>query len=144
MNAHSRSDTRPVALRAGIRDVESRIHRRRNDLSIAAGSIANMAGSLAHKVEEQIVSPGAIIAAGLFGAMLQRDQGKRGFGVLAILPLLSAGLRFLFKATVNDAQLSAPEQREYAAAENEFTAEGAPVQPQTTPGRTSMQPTTPA
>ncbi len=127
MSISSPSATSPAALRVTIRDVESRIRHRRSDINLAVGSIANQVGSVAHKVEDRIVSPAAIIAAGLFGAAIQRNHRMRGIGILAILPMASAGLRFLLKATSADERLSQPEKHEYAAAENEFTAEGAPV-----------------
>jgi len=56
-------------------------------------------GSAAHTVGERMTSPGAILAAGLFGAAMQRDHRLHGLRVLAILQTANAGLRLLLTAT---------------------------------------------
>jgi len=84
--------TRPAALRTRIRDVESRIRRRRGDVGTALGSAAHRAG-------EHMTSPGALLAAGLFGAAMQRDHRLHGLRMLAILQTANAGLRLLITAT---------------------------------------------
>jgi hypothetical protein len=101
MSVGSGFATRPAALRVSIREVESRIHRRRSDISSAFGSLANNIG-------ERTISPGAIIAAGLFGVAIQRDSRLQGLIMLAILPLANAGLRLLLTVTAADGKSSAP------------------------------------
>jgi hypothetical protein len=92
MSTQGRSPARPAALRASIRDVESRIRRRRANIGTAVGNAAQNAG-------EQMTSPGALLAAGLFGAAMQRDHRLHGLRVLAILQTANAGLRLLITAT---------------------------------------------
>jgi hypothetical protein len=86
------SSTRPAALRTSIRDVESRIRRRRGDIGAALGSAAHRAG-------EHMTSTGALLAAGMFGAAMQRDHRLHGLRMLAILQTANAGLRLLITAT---------------------------------------------
>jgi len=92
MSIHASSPTRPAALRASIQDVESRILRRRGDIGTAMGNAARSAG-------ERMTSPGAILAAGLFGAAMQRDHRLHGLRMLAILQTANAALRLLLTAT---------------------------------------------
>ena len=92
MRIHSRPATRPAALKAGIREIESRIRRRRGDIGLALGSVAQ-------NVRMRMISPGAIIAAGLFGAAIQRDHRLHGLRMLAILQTANAGLRLLLTVT---------------------------------------------
>lgn len=81
-----------AALKASIRDVESRIYRRRDDIGITFGVIV-------HNVRERIISPATIIAAGLLGAAIQRDHRLHGLRMLTILQSAYAGLRHLLFAT---------------------------------------------
>ena len=79
-------------MRASIRELESRIRRRRAKLGTAMGDAAHHAGA-------QMTSPGALLAAGLFGAAMQRDHRLHGLRVLAILQTANAGLQLLITAT---------------------------------------------
>jgi hypothetical protein len=54
---------------------------------------------VADNVGQRMVSPGAILTAGLFGAALQRDHRLHGLRVLAILQMANASLRLLLTAT---------------------------------------------
>jgi hypothetical protein len=92
MSIQCSSATSPAALRASIRDVEIRILRRHDDIAIALGNVADDVG-------QRMVSPGTILAAGLFGAALQRDHRLRGLRVLAILQMANASLKLLLTAT---------------------------------------------
>jgi hypothetical protein len=101
MTSHSSSATGPAALRASIRDVESSIRRHRSNIGIALGSVA-------HNVGERMISPGAILAAGLFGAAIQRDHRLRGMRMLAILQTANAGIRLLLTSTSRTSAASHP------------------------------------
>jgi hypothetical protein len=92
MRVHGGFSPRPATLRASIRDVESRIRRRQGDIGIALGNVA-------HNIGERMLSPAMIIAAGLFGAAIQRDQRLRGLRILSILHTANAGLRLLLTVT---------------------------------------------
>lgn len=82
----------PTALRANIRAVERRIRHRRASIRVAFRSIAD-------NVADQLISPSTLIAAGLFGAALHRNQRLHGLRLLAILRTANAGLRRLLTAT---------------------------------------------
>jgi hypothetical protein len=79
-------------LKANIRETESRIRRRRGDIGFALGNVAQ-------NVRKRMISPGAIIAAGLFGVAIQRDHRLHGLRMLAILQTANAGLRLLLTVT---------------------------------------------
>jgi hypothetical protein len=81
-----------MSLRASIRQVERRIDRRRGRLGAALNEARRSVG-------EQMVSPGALVAAGLFGAALQRDHRLHGLRMLAMLETANAGLRLLLTLT---------------------------------------------
>lgn len=79
---------RPAALRADIREVETRIRRHKGDMVVALGSVT-------HTVGERMLSPVTIIAAGLLGAALQREKRLHGVRILSILHTANAGLRLI-------------------------------------------------
>lgn len=78
-----------TTLKADIRQVEGRLIERRHLISNALGGVANTA-------RNGMVSPGALLAAGLFGAMLDRGTGMRGIRLLSLLQTANASLRLLF------------------------------------------------
>lgn len=80
--------TRPASLKANIRQVEGRLLERRHRVSTALGGVA-------HTVGDGMVSPGAIFAAGLFGAFLHRDSRLKGLRLLTILQTANASIRLL-------------------------------------------------
>jgi len=89
MTSHSSSATGgPAALKASLRDVESSIRCHRGNVGIALRGLAQDVG-------ERMISPGAILTAGLFGAAIQRDHRLRGMRTLAILKTADAGIRLL-------------------------------------------------
>jgi len=92
MRFRSRSATRSAALTASIRDTENRLRRHQNDIGLALGNVA-------HIVRKRMTSPGAIIAAGLFGAALHREHRLHGLRALATLQAVNTGLRILFAVT---------------------------------------------
>lgn len=77
-----------TSLKADIRRVEGRLIERRHRISTAFGGVA-------HSVADGMVSPGAIFAAGLFGAMLHQDNRLRGLRLLTILQTANASMRLL-------------------------------------------------
>ncbi len=79
---------RPASLKKNIRQVEGRLLERRHRISSALGGVAN-------SVVERMVSPGTIFAAGLFGAMLHKDNRLRGVRLLSILQTANASMRLL-------------------------------------------------
>jgi hypothetical protein len=83
-------------LRAGIRDVERRIGHRQDEIGVALDSTLN---GVTRHLKTRLVSPGALLAAGLLGAAIQRDHRLRGLRILAILRTADAGLRLLLTAT---------------------------------------------
>lgn len=85
------SSSSPTAMRSSISDVETRIRRRRADIVAAIGNAARSAGARA-------TSPEALIAAGLFGAALEREHQLHGLRVLEIIQKTSADLRPLVAA----------------------------------------------
>jgi len=96
MRAHGNSASRPAALRAGIREVERRIEHRKGEIGIAWDSTLDR---VTGQLSAQLISPGAILAAGLLGAAMQRDHRLRGLRILAILQTANALLRLLLTAT---------------------------------------------
>lgn len=96
MRAHGSSATRPVELRVRIREIEGRIGHRQGEIGMAWDSTL---GRVTDHLRARVVSPGAILAAGLLGAALQRDHRLRGLRILAILQTADAGLRLLLTAT---------------------------------------------
>jgi len=96
MRAHGSFATRPAALRAGIREVERRIGHSQGEIGIAWDSTLD---SVTDHLRARLVSPGAILTAGLLGAAMQRDHRLRGLRILAILQTADAGLRLLMTAT---------------------------------------------
>jgi hypothetical protein len=92
MRGAGNSPSRPGALRASIRGVESRIRRRQGALGIALGHAA-------HDIGERILSPAAILAAGLLGAAIQRDHRLHIASILSILQTANTSLRLLLTLT---------------------------------------------
>ena len=77
-----------MSLKSGIRQAEHSIAQRRDHLSVALDGVT-------HSVAKRMVSPGALVAAGLLGAALQRDVRLKGLRMLALLETANAGLRLL-------------------------------------------------
>jgi hypothetical protein len=77
-----------MSLRASIRQVERRIDRRRGRLGASLNEVR-------HSIGERMVSPGALVTAGLIGAALQRDHRLHGLRMLAMLEMANATLRLL-------------------------------------------------
>jgi hypothetical protein len=77
-----------VSLKSSIRSAEDRIAGRRRRLRIALDGVKRSASKRA-------VSPGTLLAAGLFGAALQRDHRLHGLRVLAMLEAMNTGLRLV-------------------------------------------------
>ncbi|MCC5860624.1 MAG: hypothetical protein JJT93_01775 [Gammaproteobacteria bacterium] len=95
--------TRPAALRANIRTVERRLKGRRNSISVALDGVAD-------KTREQLVSPPALLTAGMFGAAMHRSRALHGLRVLAVLQTANAGLQLLLTATSRSGSASALDQ----------------------------------
>jgi hypothetical protein len=77
-----------MSLRSSIRQAEHSIAQRRDRLSVALDGVT-------HSVGRRMVSPGALVTAGLLGAALQRDNRLKGLRMLALLETANAGLRLL-------------------------------------------------
>ncbi|MCC5867761.1 MAG: hypothetical protein JJU27_04540 [Gammaproteobacteria bacterium] len=54
---------------------------------------------MAHNVRDRLVSPGTLIAAGLFGAAIHQSHRLQGMRLLAIPQAAIAGLRLLLTAS---------------------------------------------
>ncbi|NHA14643.1 hypothetical protein [Thioalkalivibrio sp. XN279] len=79
-----------MSMKSRIRQAERSIHLRRARFRFALGGVR-------HSVGKRMVSPGALIAAGLFGAALHQDRRLQGLRLLALLEEVNAGLRLLLK-----------------------------------------------
>jgi hypothetical protein len=77
-----------MSLNTSIRRTEQSIAQRRGRLGVALVGVR-------HSVGQRMVSPGMLVAAGLFGAALQRDHRLNGLRMLALLEAANAGLRLL-------------------------------------------------
>lgn len=96
MKAHDSSATRAAALRSEIREVEHRIGQRQGEIGTAFNRTLD---GVTGQFRAGLVSPGAILAAALLGAAMQRDHRLRGLRMLAMLQTADAGLRLLLTAT---------------------------------------------
>lgn len=76
-----------MTLKSSIRQAEHSIAERRSRLGHAVEGVK-------HDVGERMVSPGGLVAAGLLGAALQRDNAVR---MAALLQAVNTGLRHLPK-----------------------------------------------
>lgn len=92
MSPFGAASNRPAALKASIREVESRIRGRRAVIDRAMATAARSAGRWA-------TSPEALLAAGVFGAVMERDHHVHGVQLLAILQKTNEGLRLLLAET---------------------------------------------
>lgn len=90
-----------MSLKSSIRQTERSIAQRRSRLGVAVAGVK-------HAVRRRMVSPGALITAGLLGAALQRDHRLNGFRILALLNAANSGLRLLYTPTN---RTHAPDQR---------------------------------
>jgi hypothetical protein len=77
-----------MSLKTDIRQVEDRMAERRSQVRFALDGVTRSVG-------KRIVSPGTLLAAGLFGAALQRDHRLHGLRMLAMLEAANSGLRLL-------------------------------------------------
>ncbi|MFU8896156.1 MAG: hypothetical protein ACNA8J_07190 [Gammaproteobacteria bacterium] len=75
-------------LKSDIRQVEDRMAERRSQARLALDGVT-------HSVGTRMVSPGTLLAAGLFGAALQRDHRLHGLRMLAMLETANAAMRLL-------------------------------------------------
>ncbi|TGG92829.1 hypothetical protein E4656_11930 [Natronospirillum operosum] len=85
-------DGRAASLRAQILVVEHRIRRRRGHIDGAVGGITD-------NLRRQIISPAAVITAGVLGVALHRREWLSGSRVLAISQAVNAGLKLLMTTT---------------------------------------------
>lgn len=91
MSVRSSSAPRPAALQANILAVERRIRRRRASISSAVAGISD-------NVRDRMISPGTLIAAGLFGAAIHHSHRLHGLRLLAIPQAVNTGWRLLLNA----------------------------------------------
>lgn len=77
-----------MSLKSRIRQAENSIVERRGRLSVALGGVR-------HSVGKRMVSPGALVTAGLFGAALHQSHRLHGLRMLALLDAANTGLRLL-------------------------------------------------
>jgi hypothetical protein len=77
-----------MTLKSRIRQAEHSIAQRRGRLGVALDGVT-------HSVGTRMVSPGALVTAGLFGAALQQHQRLHGLRMLALLEAANTGLRLL-------------------------------------------------
>ena len=77
-----------MSLKSSIRETEHRIAQRRGRLSVALDGVTR-------GVAERMVSPGALVAAGLFGAALHRAHRLHVLQLLALLETANSSLRLL-------------------------------------------------
>ena len=77
-----------MTLKSSIRQTERSIAQRRIRLGVAIDGVK-------HAVRRRMVSPGALVTAGLLGAAMQRDHRLSGLRLLALLEAANAGLRRL-------------------------------------------------
>lgn len=98
------------SLKADIRALEGRLIERRHRISDALSDVANTARG-------NMVSPGAIFAAGLFGALLDRGTGAAGVRLLTFLQAANASVRLMLSMSSGPSSESsdtAAEPHEYA------------------------------
>lgn len=77
-----------MSLKSGIRLAEQHIAERQGRLRIALDGVTDSVGT-------RMVSPPALVTAGLFGAALHQNQQLHGLRMLALLETANAGLRLL-------------------------------------------------
>jgi hypothetical protein len=77
-----------MSLKSDIRQTERRIALRRGRLKIALDGVTD-------SIAKRMVSPGALVAAGLFGAALYQSHRLHGLRLLALLKATNTGLRLL-------------------------------------------------
>lgn len=77
-----------MKLKSSIRDTERSIAARRSRLRVGVAGVRR-------EVATRMVSPGALVTAGLFGAALHRDHRAHGLRALALLQALNSALRRL-------------------------------------------------
>lgn len=97
-----------TSLQANIREVEGRLIERRHRISDALGGVA-------HTARGNLVSPGAIFAAGLFGALLDRGTGSAGLRLLTFLRTANASVRLLLTMSSGPSSGPADTNADYAA-----------------------------
>jgi hypothetical protein len=81
-----------MTLKSSIRKSEQSIAQRRRRLGVAVKGVT-------HAIGRRMISPGALVTAGLVGAALQRDQRLHGLRMVALLEAANSGLRLLYKLT---------------------------------------------
>jgi hypothetical protein len=77
-----------MTLKSNIKKAERSIAQRR-------GRMRDNLDGVAHTVGERMVSPGVLVAAGLFGAALQKDNRLHGLRMLALFETANAGMKLL-------------------------------------------------
>lgn len=92
MSIRGSSSTRPATLGANIRAIEVRIRQRRDSIDVACDN-------LAESLREKLISPPALIAAGLVGAAMHRSQLPNRFQLMAIMQTAITVARRVLTAT---------------------------------------------
>ena len=77
-----------MSLKSSIRQTERSIAQRR-------GRISTDFDGITETVRKRMVSPGALVTAGLFGAFLHRDNRFLGVRMMTLLETAKTGLRLL-------------------------------------------------
>lgn len=77
-----------MSVKSSIRQAEHSITQRRGRLRVAIDGVT-------HSVGTNMVSPGALVTAGLFGAALHRHHRLHGLRMLALLEAANTSLRLL-------------------------------------------------
>jgi hypothetical protein len=90
-----------MSLKSDIRQVEDRMTARRGRFGVALEGVTGSVG-------QRMVSPGTLLAAGLFGAALQRDHRLHGLRMLAMLEAANAGMRLLLTLSSRSSRPSRP------------------------------------
>ncbi len=89
-----------MSLRSSIRETEHRIALRHARIGVAVGGVTNSAG-------RRMISPGALVAAALFGVALHRSERLHGLRILALIQAANAGLRLLLNLFLRSRAVSA-------------------------------------
>jgi len=84
--------TRPATLRSRIQELQSRIDRRQD-------RVGSNARDVARKTRDQLITPFALISAGLLGVALHRGNRLTGLRIIALLESANVGLQHLLVTT---------------------------------------------
>ena len=89
-----------MSLRSGIRETEQRIALRHARIGVALGGVMHSAG-------KHLVSPGALLAAALFGAALHRSRGLHATRMPALIEAANVGPRLLLNLLLRSRAVTA-------------------------------------